>query len=95
LSDTARSKGFAGAARQIAGKAECQAARARPFGRIKSGREHRPVTSVGYYRVIEKAHMPVWQKRAEKRHFLLILNPSGPKVRAERPCWKRSIRLKY
>jgi hypothetical protein len=35
------------------------------------------------------------QKRAKTRHFLLISSPSRPKVRAERPCWKRSIRLKY
>ncbi|CAI8998934.1 hypothetical protein EMIT0P74_90203 [Pseudomonas sp. IT-P74] len=35
------------------------------------------------------------QKSAKTRHFLLISSPSRPKVRAERPCWKRSIRLKY
>lgn len=35
------------------------------------------------------------QTRAKTRHFLLISGPSPPKVRAERPCWKRSIRLKY
>jgi crotonobetainyl-CoA:carnitine CoA-transferase CaiB-like acyl-CoA transferase len=36
------------------------------------------------------------RQRSEKtRDFLLILNPSGLKVRAVGPCWKRSIRLKY
>ncbi|MGZ0785271.1 hypothetical protein ACXM5X_20170 [Pseudomonas saponiphila] len=35
------------------------------------------------------------QTSAKTRHFLLISGPSPPKVRAERPCWKRSIRLKY
>jgi hypothetical protein len=47
---------------------------------------------VGYY---NGAYVPVRQKRPQMRHFLLIYNPSGPKVRAERPSWKRSIRLKY
>ncbi|WP_433767650.1 hypothetical protein [Pseudomonas putida] len=37
----------------------------------------------------------VRQTSAKTRHFLLISSPSRPKVRAERPCWKRSIRLKY
>jgi len=32
-------------------------------------REHHPVMSVGYYGLIERARIPVWQKRAETRHF--------------------------
>ncbi|RMR05690.1 hypothetical protein ALP94_101068 [Pseudomonas savastanoi pv. glycinea] len=54
--------------------------------------EHQAVTQVRYY---NGAHEPIRQKRLQMRHFLLISNPSGPTVRAERPCWKRSIRLKY
>lgn len=39
-----------------------------------------------------------WQvvdPRRSRPDCLLILHSSRPKVRAERPCWKRSIRLKY
>jgi hypothetical protein len=38
---------------------------------------------------------PPRRTRAKTRHFLLICGHSRPKVRAEHPCWKRSIRLKY